>query len=88
MDELANVDIDCGRFKYVLIEIMDRQTDAKKYIVRGYTRASYHGMDGNQLVLNYHLLSYLLIVCFLSIKQLSEKSFQMFTLSIVMSLFV
>jgi len=43
MDEVANVDIDSGTFKYVLIEVTDRSTNQRKYIVRGYARAGFHG---------------------------------------------
>ncbi|XP_054156906.1 14 kDa phosphohistidine phosphatase-like [Oppia nitens] len=44
MDEVTDVDIDCGRFKYVLIEVKDpKDANQTKYIVRGYKRAPFHG---------------------------------------------
>ena len=44
MDQVDDVDIDSGRFKYVLIKVTDKQSKEKKYIVRGYARSGYHGM--------------------------------------------
>lgn len=41
LDAVANVEIDEGVFKYVLIQVRDG--DAWKFIVRGYDSASYHG---------------------------------------------
>ncbi|GAB6025101.1 14 kDa phosphohistidine phosphatase [Chamberlinius hualienensis] len=42
LDSVADVDIDTGRFKYILIRLKDKQTNAIKKIVRGYTWAGYH----------------------------------------------
>uniref|UniRef100_A0A1D2AIH4 Sex-regulated protein janus-B n=1 Tax=Ornithodoros brasiliensis TaxID=888526 RepID=A0A1D2AIH4_ORNBR len=42
LDNVADVAIDTGRFKYVLIRVHDKQTDDKKEIVRGSASASYH----------------------------------------------
>ncbi len=46
MEEIANVDIDSGKFKYVLIKIIDGKNNIEKYIVRGYSWAAYHGLYG------------------------------------------
>ncbi len=46
MEEIANVDIDNGKFKYVLIKIIDGKNNKEKYIVRGYSWAAYHGLYG------------------------------------------
>ncbi len=44
LDQVQNVDIDSGgRFKYILVKISDGSRE--KYIVRGYSRAGYHGMS-------------------------------------------
>jgi hypothetical protein len=43
MEEIANVDIDSGKFKYVLIKIMDAKNNKEKYIIRGYSWAGFHG---------------------------------------------
>lgn len=40
MDSLKPVDIDTGRFKYVLILV--KNGGEEKYLVRGYTFAGYH----------------------------------------------
>lgn len=40
MDSLKAVDIDTGRFKYVLIQVKDG--DKERYLVRGNTSAGYH----------------------------------------------
>ena len=42
LEQVENVDIDrSGRFKYILVKIIDGNN--QKYIVRGYSRAEYHG---------------------------------------------
>ena len=41
MNDIPNVDIDTGKFKYILIKVTDQ--DRSKYIVRGYRWAGYHG---------------------------------------------
>lgn len=44
LDQVADVDIDAnGRFKYILINVKDKVNDVSKQIVRGYTRAQWHG---------------------------------------------
>ena len=45
LSNLADVEIDAnGRFKYVLIKVIDNSADVVyKYIVRGFSWASYHG---------------------------------------------
>lgn len=40
IESLRPVDIDTGRFKYVLIKV--KSGDQVKYLVRGYTFAGYH----------------------------------------------
>ncbi|OQR73750.1 14 kDa phosphohistidine phosphatase-like [Tropilaelaps mercedesae] len=42
MDAIPEVEIDDGRFKYVLIRVHDKQTNASKLIVRGSASCSYH----------------------------------------------
>ena len=52
MDEVATVDIDSnGTFKYILVKLTstkseDAASKSSKLIVRGYSWAGYHGMDG------------------------------------------
>lgn len=44
LDQISNVDIDpSGRFKYILIKVIDSESKAEKYIVRGYKSCSFHG---------------------------------------------
>lgn len=44
MDKIADVDIDAsGRFKYILIKIVEKSSKNSKLIVRGYSRCNYHG---------------------------------------------
>ena len=44
IDAVPDVDIDAGgRFKYILIRIVDTSCGASKHIVRGYDWAAYHG---------------------------------------------
>lgn len=45
MDDIPNVDIDTGKFKYILIKVFEDDEDKKKekFIVRGYKWAGYHG---------------------------------------------
>jgi hypothetical protein len=45
LDAIPDVKIDCvGRFKYILIEVMDRNDDSiSKYVVRGNSKAEFHG---------------------------------------------
>ncbi|CAG2105316.1 unnamed protein product [Medioppia subpectinata] len=43
MDDVSDVDIDVGRFKYVLIAVTDPKTRVTKHIVRGYIRCHFHG---------------------------------------------
>lgn len=47
LDAIPAVDIDTGRFKYVLIRVdmldAEKKTEHSKVIVRGYTWASFHG---------------------------------------------
>lgn len=40
MDSLNQVDIDTGKFKYILIKVT--AGEAEKYLVRGYKDAAYH----------------------------------------------
>ena len=40
MDSLPAVDIDVGKYKYVLIRVQDN--DEERYLVRGYTWAGFH----------------------------------------------
>ncbi|XP_013388841.1 14 kDa phosphohistidine phosphatase [Lingula anatina] len=43
LDAVADVDIDQGKFKYILIKVHDPNKDREsKYIVRGYSRAEFH----------------------------------------------
>ncbi|XP_022654143.1 14 kDa phosphohistidine phosphatase-like [Varroa jacobsoni] len=42
MDSIPDVEIDDGRFKYVLIRVHDKRTNATKLIVRGIATCSYH----------------------------------------------
>lgn len=45
LDSVADVDIDEGRFKYILIKVHDSIPDGEetsKFIVRGYSWAGYH----------------------------------------------
>lgn len=41
MDDIPEVDIDTGKFKYILIKVYD--DDKSKFIVRGYNWAAFHG---------------------------------------------
>lgn len=43
MEDIPEVDIDEGRFKYILIKLTDANKQTK-YIVRGYAWADYHGI--------------------------------------------
>ena len=44
LKSFADVDIDeSGTFKYILIKLTDRRSNSSKFIVRGYSWASYHG---------------------------------------------
>lgn len=47
LDAVPLVDIDEGRFKYILIKVFGRQladgSEPSKQIVRGYSRAEWHG---------------------------------------------
>lgn len=44
LDKVQDVDIDGhGRFKYILIDVRDEVNKASKQIVRGYSRAQWHG---------------------------------------------
>ena len=44
LDAIADVDIDSnGRFKYILVKVMDEINNSSKHIVRGYEWAEYHG---------------------------------------------
>ena len=49
LNSIPPVDIDTGRFKYVLIRVYFEDPDSKeessKLIVRGYSWASFHGKD-------------------------------------------
>ncbi|KAI2799301.1 hypothetical protein RDWZM_001973 [Blomia tropicalis] len=40
MDDIPEVDIDTGKFKYILIKVYD--DDKSKFIVRGYNWAAFH----------------------------------------------
>uniref|UniRef100_T1J788 Sex-regulated protein janus-A n=1 Tax=Strigamia maritima TaxID=126957 RepID=T1J788_STRMM len=46
LEDVADVDIDHGRFKYILIKIYENSSptgeEKSKYIVRGYSWAAYH----------------------------------------------
>lgn len=43
MDNVADVDIDKnGKFKYILINVVDSKSGKEKLIVRGYGRCNYH----------------------------------------------
>uniref|UniRef100_A0A915KQ48 Sex-regulated protein janus-A n=1 Tax=Romanomermis culicivorax TaxID=13658 RepID=A0A915KQ48_ROMCU len=43
MESISDVDIDPqGRFKYILIKVVDPISKVEKYIVRGYGRCEYH----------------------------------------------
>lgn len=49
LNEVTDVDIDdAGRFKYILIKVYAKEqadgTEPSKFIVRGYKRATWHGM--------------------------------------------
>lgn len=48
LDAVPLVDIDEGRFKYILIKVFGRQladgSEPSKLIVRGYSRAEWHGL--------------------------------------------
>ena len=42
LGQVQNVDIDnSGRFKYILVKVIDGSNH--KHVVRGYSRAEYHG---------------------------------------------
>ncbi|RXG62927.1 14 kDa phosphohistidine phosphatase [Armadillidium vulgare] len=46
LEKVQNVDIDTGKFKYILIKVHHSPPDGNetsKYIVRGYTWAPFHG---------------------------------------------
>ncbi|XP_033229136.1 14 kDa phosphohistidine phosphatase-like [Belonocnema kinseyi] len=44
LNQVPDVDIDDnGVFKYILINVEDKKSKIKKPIVRGYSRAGYHG---------------------------------------------
>ncbi|XP_076276925.1 14 kDa phosphohistidine phosphatase [Lasioglossum baleicum] len=42
LNKVPDVDIETGRFKYILINVKDETTKASKPIVRGYVRSSWH----------------------------------------------
>ena len=45
MEDIPDVDIDTGKFKYILIKVWQQDDESKsKFIVRGYTWAGYHGL--------------------------------------------
>lgn len=44
LDDIKNVEIDSGRFKYVLIKVYYGDGEDFKYIVRGNRIAEYHGV--------------------------------------------
>lgn len=47
---IQNIDIDPeGRFKYVLIKLKDKSTKKFRYIIRGYSWASFHAAMIDQL---------------------------------------
>ena len=49
LSNLADVEIDGnGRFKYILIKVKDTADGVYKYIVRGFSWASYHGRLPNK----------------------------------------
>lgn len=43
LDTIEDARIDSGRFKYVLINVLDRTSGARKTIVRGFANCKYHG---------------------------------------------
>lgn len=44
LNKVPDVDIDAsGKFKYMLLNIHDKTNDAFKPVVRGYTKAEWHG---------------------------------------------
>ena len=44
LENVADVEIDAtGRFKYVLIKVIDNSGGAYKHVVRGFDWADYHG---------------------------------------------
>ncbi|CAK9810226.1 hypothetical protein ANTPLA_LOCUS6509 [Anthophora plagiata] len=44
LNKVPDVDIDdCGRFKYILINVYDEANSVSKSIVRGYVRSQWHG---------------------------------------------
>lgn len=66
MDEISDVDIDDnGRFKYILVKI--KQGSEQKYIVRGYSRAAYHGIYCIKVFIKLHVLCKLLYCLYFKI---------------------
>ncbi|XP_022235032.1 14 kDa phosphohistidine phosphatase-like [Limulus polyphemus] len=44
LDDVPDVEIDTGRFKYILVKVFPkRHQESHKYIVRGNRNAAYHG---------------------------------------------
>ena len=44
LNDISDVEIDSkGRFKYILIKIVDKKDKKEKIIVRGHAWAGYHG---------------------------------------------
>ncbi len=50
MDGVADSEIDAkGRFKYILIQVVDKKSGADKLIVRGFGHCGFHGIDPSAL---------------------------------------
>ncbi|EDV27409.1 14 kDa phosphohistidine phosphatase [Trichoplax sp. H2] len=58
LNSFTDVDIDeSGTFKYILIKLTDRRSSSSKFIVRGYSWASYHADILDRLTASFEAAS-------------------------------